>query len=442
MPNDRAETVQANSAVTAALKNIETCKRSSKGAHLKIFLVGLSVLGVGVFWGEHVSYAMNVFSVTVITSMVFIVLVVREIFLRCDNPTEHLLIKTNKVVAMVHLLISCLMTYNSYRSVKNKQSPWRVSWKKEKTIQGGLPESSSGVREIYEEIYRRLFEKDTVEVQGPTVYWLCALFSLMTSCAHLYSVLFPTRYLSGLQRNLNPIRWIEYCLTAGIMMVCLASVSNVNMKYELISVFAFTALTNMFGMAIESSDSNNYKGVYMFVGFIPFCIPWIIIVEKYAQYGATFADIESLVKRGEAGTNETFDLKWKAIKENLEYLKILVFVVLVLFNLFPAIQLCQIAHPGKYRLGEFLFVLASLTSKVILNSGIFFLGNRPSSSAKFDRDIDFNIDMPVGTYGDSVEATGVSVEATGVSVEETSYSNDDRSTKRCVTLDWTSGQRD
>jgi hypothetical protein len=50
---------------------------------------------------------------------------------------------------------------------------------------------------------------------------------------------------------------------------------------------------------------------------------------------------------------------------------------------FPLIQVKQIMNPAKYRIGEFLFIWASLFSKTFLNGVVYFFSGRPNSTLDY-----------------------------------------------------------
>jgi hypothetical protein len=114
-------------------------------------------------------------------------------------------------------------------------------------------------------------------------------------------------------------------------------------------------------------------------------------------YSSTITDFESLFEtqdtitipaRSEDEEDRTLTKKeFQENMENLDLIKILLTVILVLYCIFPAIQIAQIAYPNKYRLGELLFILSSFGSKVTLNSFVYFLGKRPSDTADYQESV-------------------------------------------------------
>ena len=61
-----------------------------------------------------------------------------------------------------------------------------------------------------------------------------------------------------MEQKRNPMRWIEYSITSGIMMLNLGSTSGVTDRNDLISLFAMTALTNIFGKLWKSYQKYFY----------------------------------------------------------------------------------------------------------------------------------------------------------------------------------------
>ena len=70
------------------------------------------------------------------------------------------------------------------------------------------------------------------------------------------------------------------------------------------------------------------------------------------------------------------------IEKNLNtYIPISLVVICIFYFLFPAIQINQIISPNRYKRGELSFIIASLISKISLNTSAWFLGNRPAFTA-------------------------------------------------------------
>lgn len=316
-----------------------------------------------------------------ITSIVLVSILLFLIFSLFNNPSNTTLSNTNLVMAIIHLIVTLLM----FRLSVENEKGWDIFYESEIIEEGDVPGDTP--QQQLENIRKRIFVKTKKKTKITSLFRLCALFSFLTAIAHIGLVLFPTNYYSLIENKQNPIRWLEYFVTSGIMMTCIASVSDVRTEYAILATFSLTALTNIFGMAIEATDSIPYKWFFMGIGFIPYIIPWYMIVSNYSRYSSTFNDFKAIVEKHksiEMANGEVLTIaELEERLESLNKLKYIILLIAILYNLFPAIQMMQIVFPNKYRLGEMCFILASLVSKVSLNTGIFFLGNRPATTAEY-----------------------------------------------------------
>lgn len=236
---------------------------------------------------------------------------------------------------------------------------WTIRYKKEEIKYDGEPPTFS---------YKNVTKPGKINVWDSS-----ALFSALTSAFHLsIAYIYPKTYKKWISKKRNPVRWIEYFITSSIMMVNLASVSGVESRNDLISTIAMTSITNIFGMAIEEVGENKtfIKIIFMICGFIAFSVPWYMILDKYNNI------FKSLDLSGALN-----DLPNNTAKTIKTIIPISLSVIFFFYFLFPAIQINQIISPKKYKRGELSFILASLISKISLNTSAWFLGNRPAFTA-------------------------------------------------------------
>ena len=66
-----------------------------------------------------------------------------------------------------------------------------------------------------------------------------------------------------LERGVNSLRFVEYSISASIMLVCLAILSNILKLYSLIGVGVLSAATMLFGLVAEVLFSDKYLAVDM-----------------------------------------------------------------------------------------------------------------------------------------------------------------------------------
>ena len=189
------------------------------------------------------------FGVSLIVGFIIIYI----IFYFSGIPSTSTLLTTNYVMMIIHFLVAIVM----FTASSCKTDGWEMFYEREVIPEGGL--EGNNVQEKLQNLRKRLFEKETQKVTITSIFKLCALFSFITALAHGFLYFNKSFYSSLINSSQNPFRWLEYFFSSGIMMACIASVSDIKTEYALLSVFVFTAITNIFGMAIEATSSNRYK---------------------------------------------------------------------------------------------------------------------------------------------------------------------------------------
>ncbi len=163
----------------------------------------------------------------------------------------------------------------------------------------------------------------------------------------------------------NYLRWFEYFISSSIMMTNIGGLCGIRDVWKLSSIFALTAVTNMFGLMAERTESKLGKLGIFSLGFFPYIIPWLQINKKFNDSIKFFEKLLSKRK------NDSNDDEMKNI-EIPSFVKQLIPIMFSLFAIFPIIQLLQIIGLD-YSIGELLYLLASLITKSVL-TWIVFLG--------------------------------------------------------------------
>lgn len=182
---------------------------------------------------------------------------------------------------------------------------------------------------------------------GPAV----ALFLLLSAAFHLLVASpwgFP-RYCADLREGRNRFRWIEYSLSASLMIVLIAGVSGITDIVALLALFGVNASMILFGWLMETA--NPVRPARDWTPFVFGCIagavPWIAIAIYLVGAGS---DVPKFVYG--------------------------IFVTLfVLFNCFAVTQWLQYRGRGKwsdYLRGERTYVWLSLIAKSLLAWQVFF----------------------------------------------------------------------
>jgi len=195
-----------------------------------------------------------------------------------------------------------------------------------------------------------------VESGDLRVSWLAVAFFACSAVTHLgNAVLWRSFYLDGLASGRCISRWVEYFVSASVMMLAIAYTSGIRGYTELFQIFALTATTMTFGCLNEVINRPSRTGNDLWerplhiraqahlCGYIPQFAAWYCIL--YAFLGAADSSVCGppgfvyVIVLGEAGV----------------------------FFSFGAPQLYQVlAPPSRYVYGEYAYQMLSLTSKALL----------------------------------------------------------------------------
>lgn len=184
---------------------------------------------------------------------------------------------------------------------------------------------------------------------GPAV----AAFLFLAALDHLAVAspgLFPW-YRRSLRREINPARWIEYSLSASLMVVLIAMLTGITDVTALVALFGVNAAMILFGWLMERSNDRRQEVDWLpfLFGSIAGAVPWVAI-------GIQFVGSET-----DAGGPPGFVYGIFAS-------------LLVLFFSFAVNQWLQYARIGPWRdylVGEWGYLVLSLTAKSALAWQVF-----------------------------------------------------------------------
>ena len=94
-----------------------------------------------------------------------------------------------------------------------------------------------------------------------SLFWLIIGFHMLSFGFQisLNTNYFRDWYVEGvLERGVNPMRFLEYSISASLMVVCLALISNILSLYALLGLGIMTAATQLFGLLAECLFSDEY----------------------------------------------------------------------------------------------------------------------------------------------------------------------------------------
>lgn len=181
---------------------------------------------------------------------------------------------------------------------------------------------------------------------GPAV----AAFSLLSAAFHLLIASpwgFP-RYLRELAAERNRFRWVEYGVSASLMIVLIAGITGISDVAALVALFGVNAAMILFGWLMETTSARGAAATWTpFVfGSIAGAVPWIAIAVYLFGAGD---DVPGFVYG--------------------------IFVsIFVLFNAFAVNQWLQYRANGRWRdylYGERVYIVLSFVAKTLLAWQLF-----------------------------------------------------------------------
>ena len=191
---------------------------------------------------------------------------------------------------------------------------------------------------------RRLFDLPI----GPAV----AAFVLISAVAH-FTLTLPRVfgwYVRNLERQRNDARWIEYSLSASLMIVLIAMLTGIGDVAALIALFGVNASMIFFGLVQEHyATPGSGRLLPFWLGCIVGSVPWIAIAVYFVSPG-TPADPPGFVYG-------------------------IFFSLFAFFNVFGLnmwLQYRQVGPWRSYLFGESFYILLSLTAKSALAWQVFF----------------------------------------------------------------------
>lgn len=159
-------------------------------------------------------------------------------------------------------------------------------------------------------------------------------------------------YERNLQRGVNYARWIEYSVSASLMVILIAMLTGISDLYALLAIFGVNTAMILFGLLMERRHASDGT-----VDWLPFwfgcfagAVPWIAITIAIAGSEIRTGDVPGFVFG--------------------------IFVSLfILYNAFAVNMALQYKGVGRWRsyaFGEAGYIVLSLTAKSLLAWQVFF----------------------------------------------------------------------
>jgi len=218
-----------------------------------------------------------------------------------------------------------------------------------------VPVSSSFLR--FNSVSRSL-EPATATLFSISLPWLVAIFFFLSAAAHFSIATFYNRqYVKLLARGINKARWIEYALSASVMMVAIGLLVGVYDFMSLVMIFGLVAIMNLMGLVMEVHNQSTKKTNWLsfWIGCLAGALPWLVI-GFYMWLGA------------DKGAKAPDFVYWIFVS------------IFIFFNCFAINMVLQYKKVGpwkNYLFGEFVYVLLSLVAKSLLAWQVFAGTLRP-----------------------------------------------------------------
>lgn len=183
--------------------------------------------------------------------------------------------------------------------------------------------------------------------------WGVAGFLALSALAHLVvaSPTFFPRYVRGLRQHHNTFRWVEYSISASLMIVLIAQIVGISDVTALMAIFATNAAMILFGWLQERYEQPG-SGRWLPFGFgcVAGAVPWLAILVYLVAPGSP------------------------SPAQPPGFVYGIFFSLFVLFNIFAVNQWLQYRRLGRwsdYLVGERAYITLSLIAKSLLAWQVF-----------------------------------------------------------------------
>lgn len=187
---------------------------------------------------------------------------------------------------------------------------------------------------------------------------LIAVFLFLSAAAHfIIATVYNKRYNTLLARGINVARWIEYSLSASIMIVAISLLVGIYDLMSLIMMFSLVAIMNLLGLVMEVHNQTTKKTNWLsyWLGCLAGIIPWVVVA---------FA----LWLGADNGSSAPTFVYWIFVS------------IFLFFNTFAINMVLQYKKVGpwkNYLYGEFIYIILSLVAKSLLAWQVFAGTLRP-----------------------------------------------------------------
>ena len=188
--------------------------------------------------------------------------------------------------------------------------------------------------------------------------WLIVAFFFISAIAHLVvATIYNKHYNQNLKLGVNKARWIEYSISASVMMVAIGMLVGIYDAASLVMLFGLASVMNLMGLVMEIHNQTTAKTNWLsyLVGCWAGLLPWLVVA-FYMWLGAH-----------EGSRAPTF----------VYWIFVSIFVFFSSFAINMVLQYKKIGPWKNYLYGERVYILLSLVAKSLLAWQVFAGTLRP-----------------------------------------------------------------
>lgn len=182
--------------------------------------------------------------------------------------------------------------------------------------------------------------------------WLIAGFFFLSALAHFFvGTVYNKTYGADLKRGINKARWIEYSISASVMMVAIGSLVGIYDLSSMVMLFVLTAVMNLMGLVMEIHNQTTKRTNWLsyWIGCLAGAVPWLVVA-FYMWLGA------------DQGSKAPTFVYWIFVS---------IFIFFSSFALNMVLQYKKVGPWKNYLYGERAYIILSLVAKSLLAWQVF-----------------------------------------------------------------------
>ena len=187
---------------------------------------------------------------------------------------------------------------------------------------------------------------------------LVALFFFLSAFFHfLIATVYNKKYNAELKVGINRMRWVEYSISASVMIVAISLLVGIYDFMSLVMIFALTSIMNLMGLMMEVHNQTTEKTSWLSynIGTLSGLVPWGVIA-FYLWLGAN------------EGSKAPAFVYWIFVS---------IFVFFSCFAINMILQYKKVGPWKDYLYGEKVYIILSLVAKSVLAWQVFAGTLRP-----------------------------------------------------------------